>query len=386
MREDFDQTAYDDEIDLAQLFLVLWKRKWIIVIITVLIVSAALVVALTSPKIFKAYVVFEPGVIDVASDGKFVYLDSVLNIKGKIDSNAYGQRLIAALGANPHKNNTIEFKTELPNKANIIKVSYEVERDEIDRGVKLLHQLVEELQTDYADDIQLKKDEYNNHISMKKNQIQNLELRRKDLGSQVLTKERLIKEKYDQIEIQKTSVDGSDQKIQDFLQELKKRMESTDSYIKQRGNLQENQTQNTENGIGDLFYSATIQQNVAFFNELKNQISYLRTDKESSQVSIERLQKDIDTLYLDIERIKKEKDETILSEIDSLQAEINRLNSKVRYIQGIKMISEPTATTYPIKPNVKMNLILSLFIGLIVSVFIAFIVEYISNARKDLHV
>ncbi len=386
MREDFDQSAYDDEIELAQLFLVLWKRKWIVLGISLLIVATTIAVTLTLPKIYGVYIVFEPGVVDVATDGKFVYMDSVSNIKGKIDSKAYGQRLIAALGANPYNNNSIELRTELPNKANIIKVSYEVEKDEIDSGVKLLNQLVEELQIDYTDDIQLKKDEFNNQLFLKKNKFHMLEFRRKDLINQILIKEKLIKDKYEEIERQKTNVDSCDQKIQELLQGLKNAKENTDSVVLKRDTLHNKDTQGSENEVADLFYSATIQQNVAFFNELKNQINYLRTDKESSKYYMERLQEDIDELYSDIERITKEKDETIQSEMDSLQAEINKLENKVNYIQAIKIITDPTVTPYSIKPNVKMNLILSLFIGLIVSVLIAFIVEYISNARKDLHV
>ena len=107
-------------------------------------------------------------------------------------------------------------------------------------------------------------------------------------------------------------------------------------------------------------------------------------EKEKSKAGLRTLEKEIDDLKLDIERMKIQKDEGLQAEINGITVEINELNNRILLIQNIKMISEPAATTFPIKPNKKLNVILSLLIGLIVSVFTAFLVEYIANAKKDI--
>ena len=381
MREQTDNAAYEDEIDLREIFLVLWKRKWIIFILTCVVVMSATVYTLNSPKIHNVYVVIEPGVIDVAPDGKYMYLDTVANIKAKLESNAYTQRLISGLHLDPFQDR-IKFKVNLPNKSNIIKLSIETASDKIEYGIRVLQQLVKELQTDYEVGVLRKKQEYQEKISKKNNMIQSLKLERKDMDNKISVKANFIKEKYAQIEIQKSSLDIIDQRIMDLVNELKDVKKNTDNIIVQRENFLKDPAKNPDSGIAELLYSTTIQQNVAFFNTLRNQISDLKMEKEQSRAGLKTLEKEIDDLKLDIEGMKIEKNEGIESEIDGVKIEINELNNRISNIQNIKMISEPAATTYPIKPNVKLNLILSLFIGLILSVFIAFLVEYLANARK----
>jgi len=380
MREQNDQSVYDDEIDLREIFLVLWKRKWLIFIFTFIVVMLAAFYTFTSPKIYDVYVVMEPGVIDVTPNGEYIYLDSVANIKAKLDSNAYTQRLISSLNLDPFQDR-IKLKVDLPNKSNIIKVSVEAESDKIDHGIQILRQLVSELQTDYEIGVLRKKQEYQEKISKRNNMIESLLLERKDLGKKISLKENFIKEKYAQIDIQKSSLDIMDQRIADMVQELKDVKKNTDNIIVQRENFLKDPAKNPDSGLADLLYSTTIQQNVAFFNTLQNQISDLKIEKEQSKAVLKTLEKEIDDLKLDIERMKIEKDEGIATEIDGINIEINELKNKISHVQNIKMISEPSATTFPIKPNKKLNMILSLFIGVILSVFIAFIFEYVSNAR-----
>jgi len=380
MRDQTDQDVYDDEIDLREIFLVLWKRKWLIFIFTFIVVMLAAFYTVTSPEIYDVYVVMEPGVIDVTPNGEYIYLDSVTNIKAKLDSNAYTQRLISSLNLDPFQDR-IKLKIDLPNKSNIIKVSVEAESDKIDHGIQILRQLVSELQADYEIGVLRKKQEYQEKISKRNNMINSLLLERKDLGKKISIKENFIKEKYAQIDIQKSSLDIMDQRIADMVQELKDVKKNTDNIIVQRENFLKDPAKNPDSGLADLLYSTTIQQNVAFFNTLQNQISDLKIEKEQSKAVLKTLEKEIDDLKLDIERMKIEMNEGIATEIDGIKIEIDELQNRISHVQNIKMISEPSASTLPIKPNKKLNIMLSLFIGLILSVFIAFIFEYVSKAR-----
>ena len=56
---------HDDEIDLKELFLALWKGKWIIILITFLFTIGGVVYALSQPNIYKA-----EAVLASASDGQ----------------------------------------------------------------------------------------------------------------------------------------------------------------------------------------------------------------------------------------------------------------------------------------------------------------------------
>lgn len=383
MKEHAEQGVYEDEIDLREIFLILWRHKWIIFLITGFIVLFTTIYTVSSSKVYSVYVVMEPGVIDIASNGNYVYLDSVSNIKARLDSDAYKQRLIKSMSLNPLKDG-VDFKVDLPGKANIIKVSCDVPENRIDYGIRLLEQLVKELQTDYKVDVQRKKQDYENKILLKKNKINALNLEKKDIEKKIAIKEKSIKEKYGKIGIQEESLKIVDQRITDLIHELKGVESNTQNIIQQRDKLLKRPVQNPEYGISDLLYSTTIQQNVAFFNTLKDQISNLRMEKENTKAVLQTLEKEIDELKLEIERMKIEMNEGIQTEIEGVQIEINELNNNIGQIQNLKTISEPSSTIYPVKPNTKLNIILSLFIGLLVSIFIVFFLEYLAGSKKDL--
>ena len=381
MKERPDEEYYDDEIDLAQLFFVLWRRKWLILIITCSIVIITGVVTLRLPKIHNTYTVIEPGIVDINQEGEYIYLDTPANIKARIDSQAYTQRILKTINSDRDLSN-IAFKVDIPNKANIMKISYEVEKKDINSGIQTLEKLIDELQKDYDLEIELKKDEYNKQIIMKSNQINALNLQREDTQRQILIKENMITDKYAQIESYKANLKAFDKRRDNLLGELKSIKAKSQDILIQNGDLIKDQSTQHENGQAVILYSATIQQSISLFQELRNQISDLRIEKEFSRTAITTLEQDINDLYLDIETMNREKTLTIQSDINTLQTEIDKLDNKVNQIQGIKIISEPVSSLYPIKPNVRLSIVLSLMAGLFFSVFAAFFVEYISNLRK----
>lgn len=382
MKEMTDESYYDDEIDLAQMLLVLWRRKRLILIITCFIVVIAGVVTLRLPKTYNLYTVIEPGVVDITQEGGYVYLDTTSNIKARIDSQAYTRRILQNASTD-RELSSLDFKVDIPNKANILKIRYEAKKKDIDFGICVLNKLISELQKDYDTDIQLKKDEYNKQVLMKNNQMSALNLQKKDMERQILTKEKIIADKYIQIENHNANIKAYDQRIDNLLNELKTIKTKSQDIFMNNGELSKGQQTQQENGKADILYVATIQQSMSLFQELRNQISDLRIEKEFSRTSITALENDINDLTRDIEKIKREKTLTIQTDIDTLQTEIDKLEDKVNYIQGIKIIGEPESSVYPIKPKVKLNIIFSLVTGFFISICISFIAEYISNFRKQ---
>ncbi|HHO76832.1 MAG TPA: hypothetical protein ENN05_10455 [Deltaproteobacteria bacterium] len=317
----------------------------------------------------------------MTQSGGYVYLDTTANIKARIDSQAYTRRILNNVTIE-RQLTSLDFKVNILNKSNILTITYEAEKEDIDSGIVILGNLVDELRRDYDKDIQLKKDEFNRQIFMKNNQMAELNLQKKDLEKQIQAKEKSISDKYAQIEHHKASLKAYDYRIDNLLGELKSIKEKSQDILMDGGELSGGQQTQQKNGQSDILYPAAIQQGMSLFQELRNQINDLRIEKEFSRTSITALENDINDLTWDIERIKKEKTLAIQTDIDTLQTEIDKLKNRVNHIQGIKMISEPVSSVYPIKPKVRSMMILSLIAGIFFSVFAAFFIEYISNIRK----
>ena len=62
-----NQNHYDDEIDLTRVFSALWKRKWLFTATVLITVCLGIILAFSLPDIYRAYVVLQPGILDVVS-------------------------------------------------------------------------------------------------------------------------------------------------------------------------------------------------------------------------------------------------------------------------------------------------------------------------------
>ncbi|MDT8273900.1 MAG: Wzz/FepE/Etk N-terminal domain-containing protein [Desulfomonilia bacterium] len=373
---------YDDEIDLMEIFSILWSHKGLMIAVTAVIVILTGVITFTLPRIYRASVVIEPSIVSTTADSRIIHLDTAQNIRGKIMSNAYHQRIISALELEPEPAE-IRFSTDIAANSTIIKVSYDVEADQIPQGIAILNRLVDELRADYEDEISRRKDALAKDVLMKQNQVQQLDIRRRDMEKQIAIKGKTITEKHAQIAIKQEAIRIYEQREKDLLQELKEVKDNTDAITRQRDAFLGESSTSGGSGLTELLYSTTIQQNVAFFNELRNQISDVKMRREQALAAIRTMEKEIGEILLEIERAMLEKDEQIQSQIDAIAIEIASLENQIATMRNLRMISEPSATTRPVKPRVVLNLALSVVIGLILAMFIAFIAHRRDTSRRE---
>lgn len=380
MQEKRNIEIYEDELDLREIFLTLWRRKWLIARITFAVVLVTALYSIIHPKIYEVFMVVEPGIIDVTTDGKYDYLDTADNIKGKIESDSYLQRILKALHLTPNDMD-FKFKANIPRNANVLVVSSEFQANKTDFGLQVLHQLLSELQNDYAREVRRKKDEYQKQILMKKNQLSEIEIQRKDLDQQIGIKQGLSREKSEQIKLIISKLSICERRESDLLNDLKEVKGNTQRITSQRDQILKQTSVNNENGIADLLYSTTIQQNVAFFNELKNQINLNRIERENYKSNIKDLEKDINEIKLEVERLKLKQSEELKSKIEAIGIELEDLQNKISQIQNIKTISEPTVSSHPVRPKIYLNIFMALIGGSILGIFLALILEYASKAK-----
>ena len=59
-QEVFTRQIDDDEINLVDLFLIIWKRKMMIIVVTLLMTISAAGISLLMPKVYKVVTILEP--------------------------------------------------------------------------------------------------------------------------------------------------------------------------------------------------------------------------------------------------------------------------------------------------------------------------------------
>lgn len=231
-----------ETIELIDFLRTIWKWKWLIIIFTLACSIFVGIISFSMPKIYGVSMVIEPGVLDIGPDGKFIYLDSSLNIKSKIDSQAYNSKIFKKLNVDPREMK-LKFKTIQPEKTNTIEIRLEVK--DVSKGIQALTTLFHELSEEYQHYVDSRKSELGQKIAMNKRQI--------NVGAG--EKKYLEKE----IAMAKTN---------------------TNNIIKER-NMLINKGGSNVDRLSLLIYTNIIQQNMAHYNDLNKQLGEVLANIET---------------------------------------------------------------------------------------------------------
>jgi len=172
----------ENTVELIDLLRVIWKWKWFILVFTFASSVLAGAISLTLPKIYEVTMVIEPGIIDVGPDGKFIYIDSSVNIGSKIESQAFNSAIYRRMSADKRELN-LTFKTTQIGNSNTVRVRLEIE--DKDKGVQALSYLYNELTNGYKRYVASKKSEFDQKIAMNKRQLDAKSDERKSLEKEI---------------------------------------------------------------------------------------------------------------------------------------------------------------------------------------------------------
>ncbi len=140
----------DNEINLVDLFLILWKRRVMIITLTLLLTFIAVGISLIMPKVYQVTAILEPG-RDVK--GKVVVKPQAIreNILGGTYDLLIVEKLSLPLKEIP------QIKVSIPKQTDLVKIS--VESSKPQQAVKILHELLVGISVDIQErlDIEIKK-------------------------------------------------------------------------------------------------------------------------------------------------------------------------------------------------------------------------------------
>ncbi|XOB41518.1 MAG: YveK family protein [Candidatus Nealsonbacteria bacterium] len=176
------QTEYEEEIDLMDYIKVIFKRKWLILVIFLVAVIAAGVFSYFAPKIYKISASFEIGII-----GDKI-IEEPNQVIGKINGDAYGILVREKLGILEYP----EVKAENPKGTNLVITETESINPELTKNV--LNEINNLIIEDHQREINLRKEllekeiqglqESINYLISKNQEIVLLQLKLHDLQKQ----------------------------------------------------------------------------------------------------------------------------------------------------------------------------------------------------------
>jgi len=219
-----------------------------------------------------------------------------------------------------------------------------------------------------------------------------------------------------QIEAKKKQILNLEKRISEVKMEIERVSKNTDLLVNERTKFLASSSKQ-DNALASIIYTNTIQQNITYLNTLSGTISSINHQIFQENVGIETLENEIkdiavqkdnlekqtrykvQNLEADIKDLEAQKEslikqtrykvETMQSEIKELESEkelilqdIKSIEFKKKNIQNIQIVRLPKVSADPIKPKIRLNVMLAGVVGFFLTVFLSFFVEYISKYRN----
>jgi len=388
---------YEDEIELMDILLVIWKRKYLIIGGAIVCTLIAIIFSYAAPNIYRASMMLEPGIKKIDQNGKKIYIDSPANIKALIESSILDNQILNYIknSGDSNTSNALSFNVSIPTGLNVLNISYDtpIAGEGIDK-LKFLHKA---LNDKYSDLLKFFRNDIDRKIHTKNGELTNSKITETRIK---IKYEKDIQSKTDHVNdlrLEEIRIKDNINDIRKILFELESRVkraiDSNESLIEQRNRLTKDS--NKDALVFDSLSLNTIQQNLILENSCRNQIISYSSQKTEAENNLIKVQKKLASLLRVLEELEKGKNDiqTIpifqpelyktQKQIENVKRKIEELRKEKQNIQNNKILQPPIATQLPIKRiNTKRNALLAATIGSFLMVFLAFFLSYINNYKK----
>lgn len=326
---------YEDKIELMHYLNVLWKRKWLIIIATILLTSVIAVISFLLPPKWEVDALFESSKYLISSEGgvfRYNYFHTPQEITNHANLGGYNNWIATNLSINIR--DLPKLNAEKLTNTNLVRFSIE-ERD-VEKAKLILNSLLK-------------------YLKISHDQMADFE--RKKMDSQITSKEneKSIKEK--EINISKNILNVIMQKKQEIEKEMRDIRKKIEKLEKEMHLILKKKNISELEKISIIQYLNEIQQNSINHN-------ILNTLHENKNIEEEIIHLKI----MDFER-----------EIDSVESEINEIIERKNGIYSTKIIKEPTSSSSPLSPDKLFNILIAVPLGLIIFTMLAFFLEYLEK-------
>lgn len=353
----------EKEIELIDYLKVIWRKKWMIVLGTILFMILSTAVSLLLKPVYEIDAIIQPGKFFIENGtGNFTefVVESPLQVTDKVKYEVFNDIIAAELKCD---------KNDLPkiraiNIRDTLLVKVWTRSSNIEGSKKILNVLIEYLKKDIDKKIDIEINNIDTGISIKQNDVKSKEIEINSKKIEIDKTKQLIMNLDNKLKI----IERRKQEIIEEMGEVKERITALE---KEQASILKKEGRTESETLGMLLYSNEIQESLRFYNSMQETLSGKEIEKEDISIRIEAERERIKQLNNQIEAIK--------NSIDNLQDEIANLKEEKGRIDYTRIVKKPTQSILPVYPKIKLNVFIAFLLGLFVFSSLAFFIEYVEK-------
>jgi LPS O-antigen subunit length determinant protein (WzzB/FepE family) len=359
--------SYDDqnEVELMDYLTVIWKRRWLIIVGTLILVAAATITSFLLPRIWEVDAIMVPSKFMVQTeqgDFKEVVVTDPKQIAGQINQESYNNFIAKELNLDPRT--FPKIRAENLRDTKLVRVW--VKDENAQKAAAILNSLFAYLKADLD---------------------RKIEVEIKGIDTKIATNANMIKQKNLDIQSARIEIAKTKQEISSAQIKLKISEERLDKIIEEMKSVKDRvadieKTQQTilaekqegAEALALLLYSNEVQQNLRYYDTLDEKFSGEKLIQENLRFSVKENEQAIKQLDTSIDKLK--------NEINDVERENELLNERKLRIDYTQLVKEPTSSRYPVFPRKRVFVLVGAILGLLFFTLLAFLLDYIEKKRK----
>lgn len=375
-----DMEEQYDEIELMDFLLLIWKRKWLIILPTLLCVIAAGVISFMLPQKWEVDAIIQPSMLFIQNQqGEFqeVVVTNPNEIVGQINADSYNRLIAAELNVDLRR--FPQLKAVNIRNTNLVRIS--IKEEDIQKAKSILLSLFKHLKVALDRKVDVEMKGIDAKITGNENLIKLKEFNIKDTLNEIKLNQ-IEKNKIKQeILSAENKLKISEERGKNILEEMKAVKQRIDKIEAQQKEALAQKKEGIE-AISLLLYSNEVQNNFRYFNILDEKLSNEKIIRENLDLFIKKGKESIKILDTQIEKLNTGIDK-IKNEIDNTKNDISLLREKKGQIDYAQLVKEPTSSLYPVSPRKKLNVAIAGILGLMIFTILAFFIEYIKKHKEE---
>ncbi|MCX6566643.1 MAG: Wzz/FepE/Etk N-terminal domain-containing protein [Candidatus Aminicenantes bacterium] len=350
----------DEEISIFDYLSILWKRKWLILIPTLVLAAAAGIVGFVITPVWEVDAIIQPGFYlfsDNAGQYRETPVSEPFRMAVQISQQSFNRLIASELKLDERR--FPELFAENIKNTYFIRTWLRV--TDIDRGTKILISLLQHLKAEFDGKLDMEVKRLETQIFEQENTI-------KDKRAEIVLLEIQKTKSLAQIASEETIIKISEERRQNISVEMASAKTRTDALEEQLKKAIETQQKGSDAiSLGLLLYSSQIQSNIQYYNLLDEKMNAEKVLQENSRLKIKSTTED-----------SKENDAHIgilKNEIDNIGNAIKLILERKARIKYAEVIKDPSVSDHPMAPRKAMYILWGGLIGLSVFSLAALFLE-----------
>jgi uncharacterized protein involved in exopolysaccharide biosynthesis len=368
---------YEDEIDLAELAGVLWRRRWFMLGVIIFFVGPAIVYCFIATPRHEIVAQIRPGITGFDDKGNPVRDWAPNDIEAWFTRKGYLETLAGLLG----DNTSIPIIEAGSNRqAKVVTVS--LYWPDSAQGKQILGSAIDALTSSGSEDIQqrleVSRRKIEEEIHETESELEHIPIERGRLDDQIA----LEKNKIQVIDTELEAIKKDKAQTREVIERNRGQIDTINQNTAELIQLRQQMVTGESDKFALLMYSNIIQQNLTYVTSLGQIIANMEKELNGYRVKEAEKSDEIRSAQIKIKDLQIEQEQELSIKEANLQKKILTIKAKLDALLPVEVIKSPFSSQKPVRPAKTKIVAVAFALGCFMAVIMAFLREFWIKNRE----